>query len=84
MLGYSDEGGDALDKWVEGGVCVSLSLSSGGAGLVSEVATQTVAENDGPVVSGSADQGGDGEVESVGGGQAGQEDGGLFHQGRAN
>ena len=72
VVAHSDGGEDSLDNWGNGGVCVSF---DGGVG---KVAAQAVGADDGAIVSRGADQGGGGDVESVGGGQANQEDGNLI------
>ena len=72
VVGDSDRGEDALNDGSEGGVCVSFDDG------VSEVSSKTVGFDDGAVMGRSADQGGGWHVESVGGGQANQEDGDLI------
>jgi hypothetical protein len=71
VVGDSDRGEDALNDGSDGSVGVAL--NSG----VSEVSSETVGLDDGAVMSRSTDEGGGWDVESVGGGQANQEDGDL-------
>jgi len=74
VVGDSDRGEDALNDGSDGSIGVSLNSRPG------EVSSKTVRLDDGAVMGRSADEGGGRDVESVGGGQANQEDGDLCFQ----